>query len=52
MNFFEIEKNLEIVNDTYTNKRADNKSTDISLEEEIENSFVFIPKMNHYRIKK
>ena len=52
MNFFEIEKNLEIVNDTYTNKRADNKSTDISLEEEIENSFVFIPKMNHYKIKK
>ena len=52
MKFFNLKRNVEIINDTYTEKRADYKSTDLSLEGEIENFFVIIPKVNHCRMKK
>jgi hypothetical protein len=52
MKFFNLKRNVEIINETYTEKRADYKSTDLSLEGEIENSYVVIPKVNHCRMKK
>ena len=52
MSFFKLEKNVEVVNETCTEKRADSKSTDLSLDGEIENSFVIIPKLNHCRSRK
>ena len=50
--FFKLEKNVVVVNDTYTGKRASNRSTDISINGEIENSYIIIHKANHCRIKK
>ena len=52
MKFFNLKRNVEIINETYTEKRADYKSTDLSLEGEIENFYVVIPKVNHCRMKK
>ena len=52
MKYFRIPSNIEMINDTYTEKRADNKSTDFSLEGEIDNTYVIIPRMNHYKLKK
>ena len=49
--FFKLEKNVVVVNDTYTGKRASNRSTDISINGEIENSYIIIRKANHCRIK-
>ena len=52
VNFFNFQKKVIIVNDTYTGKRAANRSTDISIDGEIENSYIIIRKANHCRIKK
>ena len=52
MEFFKIKKLSKIVNDVYTEKRADSKSTNITLEKEIKNAFIMIPKINHCRMKK
>ena len=52
MKFFKLKKNMEIINYAYTEKRADYKTSDLLLEEEIENSFSIIHKMNHCTIKK
>ena len=52
MKFFKLKRNVEIINDAYTEKRPDYKACDLSLEGENENSYVIIPKKNHCRIKK
>ena len=52
MKFFKLKRNVEIINDAYTEKRPDYKANDLSLEGENENFFVFIPKVNHCRMKK
>ena len=52
MKFFKLKRNVEIINDAYTEKRPDYKAYDLSLEGENENSYVIIPKKNHCRIKK
>lgn len=52
MKFFKLKRNVEIINDAYTEKRPDYKACDLSLEGENENSFVIIPKINHCRMKK
>ena len=52
MKFFKLKRNVEIINDAYTEKRPDYKACDLSLEGENENSYVIIPKKNNFRIKK
>ena len=52
MKFFKLKRNANIINEAYTEKRANSSLNDISLEGEIENSYVIIPKANHCRIKK
>ena len=52
MKLFKLKRNVEIINDAYTEKRPDYKACDLSLEGENENSYVIIPKKNHCRIKK
>ena len=52
IDFHKIPKNLEVINDAYTSKRATHQSINTFFEGEIENSFMIIPRANHCGIKK
>ena len=51
INYFNLETNLQVVNDADHSKRASYKKLNQSLGNIIQNEYSYIPKANHYGMK-